>query len=58
MSIFVTLEAPTRDMEAEAAVAGFYRSPGWNRGYPKLQLLTVEQLVSGARAEMPPTQAA
>jgi hypothetical protein len=28
-------------METEAAAAGFYHSPGWDRDYPKLQILTI-----------------
>ena len=38
------------------AGAGFYESPGWNRRYPKLQILTVEALLAGVeRLERPPT---
>ena len=41
-------------MRAEAAGAGFYRSPGWNQNYPKLQILTVNELLHGTRIDMPP----
>jgi len=54
LGVLITLELPTRDMESEAAAAGFYHSPIWQRDYPRLQLLTVEQLLAGARVEMPP----
>lgn len=57
MGIFVTLDLPTSDMVTEAAVAGFYHSPGWNQDYPKIQILTVGELLSGAEVRMPPTQA-
>jgi hypothetical protein len=40
---------------AEAASAGFYHSPGWDKDYPEIQILTVEELLDGARVDMPPT---
>ena len=52
---FLTLESPTRDMTTEAVSAGFYESPGWNQTYPKIQLLTIEELLNGAEIKMPPT---
>ncbi len=39
----------------EAVSAGFYRSPGWGKDYPKLQILTVADLLAGAEVRMPPT---
>ncbi len=54
LGLFITLEAPTRDMTTEAVSAGFYRSPGWNTDYPKIQILTIEQLLGGETAQMPP----
>ncbi|NIV32504.1 MAG: hypothetical protein GWN58_24610 [Anaerolineae bacterium] len=41
-------------MRTEAASAGFYHSPGWNRNYPRLQVLTVAELLEGQGIEMPP----
>lgn len=55
MGAFLTLESPTRDMTTEAVSAGFYESPGWNQTYPKIQLLTIEELLNGAEIKMPPT---
>ncbi|MGB3717244.1 MAG: hypothetical protein WA996_22710 [Candidatus Promineifilaceae bacterium] len=43
------------DSNPEAAAAGFYHSPGWEKDYPRIQILTVEQLLDGARVDMPPT---
>jgi len=54
MAVFITLEAPSREMQAEAVSAGFYHSPGWNQDYPKLQILTIEELLNGAEVKMPP----
>ncbi len=54
MGVFITLEKPSRDMQAAAVSAGFYNSPGWNRTYPKLQILTIADLLHGAEIQMPP----
>jgi site-specific DNA-methyltransferase (adenine-specific) len=54
MGVFITLEEPSKDMISEAAVAGFYHSPGWNTDYQKLQIITIEQLMNGAEIKMPP----
>jgi len=54
MGVFVTLEQPTREMTTEATSAGFYRSPGWRKDYPKLQIISIEQLLEGAEVKMPP----
>ncbi len=57
MGVFLTLDAPSRDMQTEATVAGFYHSPGWNLDYPKLQILTIAELLTGrAAVKMPPEQ--
>lgn len=55
MGAFITLEQPSKDMKTEAATAGFYRSEGWNKDYPRLQILTVEELLNGAEIKMPPS---
>jgi DNA modification methylase len=55
MAVFITLESPSRDMQAEAISTGFYHSPGWNQDYPKLQILTIAELLNGAEVKMPPT---
>lgn len=53
LGVFISLEEPTREMEREAASAGFYRSPTLGRDYPKLQLLTIADLLKGAEVKMP-----
>lgn len=51
IGLFITLEPPTKPMIAEAASAGLYRA-GNGRDYPRLQILTIEDLLEGrARAE-------
>jgi len=55
MGVFITLERSTKEMQREAISAGPYHSTGWNQDYPKIQILTIEQLLSGAKVQMPPT---
>lgn len=51
IGVFLTLEHPTRPMEKEAASAGFYTLGA--RQYPKLQIITVEQALNGAKPAIP-----
>jgi site-specific DNA-methyltransferase (adenine-specific) len=56
MGVLITLDPPSQPMKTEAASAGHYTSPGWNRSYPRLQILTVEGLLAGVeRLDRPPT---
>jgi hypothetical protein len=53
IALFISLEEPTRGMIADAASAGFYES-ATGKKYPRVQLLTIEGLLSGKqRAEHP-----
>lgn len=53
IGLFVTLALPTKEMIKEAASAGMYESPH-HGAFPKLQILTIEGLLSGKeRAEYP-----
>jgi site-specific DNA-methyltransferase (adenine-specific) len=54
IGIFLTLEEPSRDMLTEAVSAGFYDSPGWGQKYPKMQILTIAQLLRGEAPKTPP----
>ena len=47
IGVLISLQEPTRAMRQEVASAGFYHSPGWDRDYPRLQLLTVADLFGG-----------
>lgn len=55
IGVFITLEAPSKEMREEATKAGFYFSPGWNQNYPKIQIYTIEELLHGKTVQMPPT---
>ena len=52
---FITLQTATSAMTKEAVSAGFYKSQGWNQTYPKIQILTIEELLNGTELKMPPT---
>ena len=54
LGLFITLEDPTRDMRTEAVSAGFYHSEVWQRDYPKIQIRTIEDLLSGNTFDIPP----
>jgi len=54
LGIFITLEPPTAPMQTEAVSGGFYHSPGWNKDYPQIQILTIEELLHGKAVDMPP----
>jgi site-specific DNA-methyltransferase (adenine-specific) len=49
---FITLKPATKDMIKEAVSAGFYESPHFSN-FPKLQILTIEELLNGARLQAP-----
>jgi site-specific DNA-methyltransferase (adenine-specific) len=53
IGIFITLEEPSKNMEIEAMEAGNYHSEGFNRDYPKIQIFTIEQLLSGMKIKFP-----
>jgi len=55
IGIYITLEEPTREMRREAVTAGFYHSDGWNRDYPRIQILTIADLLQGAEVKLPPS---
>jgi site-specific DNA-methyltransferase (adenine-specific) len=54
VGVFLTLEAPTREMIVEATTAGFYESNGTR--YARIQMLTIEELFEGKDADLPGTR--
>ena len=46
MGVFLTLQPPTKPMVAEAASAGMYDSPWDQKPHPRVQILTVEDLLA------------
>ena len=53
IGVLLTFEPPTKPMRTEAASAGFYESP-WGK-HPKLQILTVAELLDGSGIDYPRT---
>jgi site-specific DNA-methyltransferase (adenine-specific) len=53
MGVLISFERPTKPMREEAASAGFYDSP-WGK-HPRIQLLTVGELLDGKRIDYPQT---
>ena len=54
IALFITLNPPTSPMGQEAAAAGFYQPehfPG--QQFPRVQILTIEELLNGKLAEYP-----
>jgi site-specific DNA-methyltransferase (adenine-specific) len=54
LGIFLTLENPTEPMLNEARSAGIYRSVTYQEEYPRLQILTIAELLQGAKVRLPP----
>lgn len=55
IGVLICMEEPTKQMRAEAAGAGFYVSTAWKRKHPRLQVLTVAELLEGKRIDYPPS---
>jgi adenine specific DNA methylase Mod len=49
IGLFVTLNPPTKPMIAEAASAGFYKSPT-GASFPRIQILQIENLIEGTES--------
>jgi site-specific DNA-methyltransferase (adenine-specific) len=45
LAVFITLEEPTDPMVREAVSAGYYHSLGWGQDYPRIQILTIDDLL-------------
>ncbi len=54
LGVLITLEPPTEPMVNEALSAGYYHSPIWNKDYNKVQILTIEDILTGKNIDMPP----
>lgn len=51
LGVLISMDTPTKLMKQEAASAGFYTS-SWGK-HPKIQLLTVEELLEGKGINYP-----
>ncbi len=58
LGLFISLEPPTREMQREAASGGIFHSDLWERDFPKIQLRTVGEMLSGNGFNLPPVSSA
>jgi site-specific DNA-methyltransferase (adenine-specific) len=54
IGVLLTMKPPTREMKTEAASAGTYTSETWGKSYPRLQILTIADVLNGKKVDMPP----
>jgi DNA modification methylase len=54
IGVFITLEEPSSEMKLEAATAGVYTSPIDGRDYPRIQILTIRELLEDGKKPMLP----
>jgi len=54
IGVLISMQNPTGPMKEEAVTAGFFESKIWGKKYPKIQLLTIAELLAGKKIEMPP----
>ena len=54
IGLFVMLVEPTRPMKQEATKAGYYKSINLQTNFPKIQILTIEGILSGENPQYPP----
>jgi site-specific DNA-methyltransferase (adenine-specific) len=53
IGVYISFQEPTKPMQREAAEAGFYQSPAGGQ-YPRLQLLTIKELLSNSKQVLYP----
>ena len=53
IGVFICLHQPTRPMLEEAAMKGFYHSP-LGKDYPRIQIITIEEIFQGKSPDIPP----
>jgi site-specific DNA-methyltransferase (adenine-specific) len=57
IGVLIAIEPPTKPMYAEAAEAGFFQTKSVSQSkHPRLQILTIEELLGGKKIDMPAAQ--
>ena len=51
--VFITLEPPTREMKREAISTGDFKIDFLHTEYPKIQILTIQELLNGKKPDLP-----
>jgi hypothetical protein len=54
--VLITLDKPTKPMRDEAASSGRFESKLWQKDYPKIQIVTIEGLLTGSERIDAPSQ--
>lgn len=52
IGVLISLNHSTQEMRTEAAAAGFYES-GWSTRHPRIQLITIEEILAGKTLDLP-----
>ena len=52
IGVLISLNHSTQEMRTEAAAAGFYES-GWSTRHPRIQLVTIEEILAGKTLDLP-----
>lgn len=55
LGVLLALKKPTKGMLTEAAEAGKWQMPGSKRSFPVIQIVTIENFLTGKRPELPDT---
>jgi len=53
MGVLISMEEPTRNMVREASASELYEAEALGKKYPKIQIITVGELLEGKKIEMP-----
>jgi DNA modification methylase len=53
IGVLVSMEPPTKPMMREAVEAGFYQPPGLTDKYPRIQILSIAELLAGKKIDYP-----
>jgi len=53
MGLFLTLEEPSQPMKTEAVSAGTFALPFSKKEFPKIQIITIEELLAGREPDIP-----
>jgi len=54
LGLFITLEEPTEPMKTAALAAGLYHNPLMNTHHPRIQIITIAELLDGKSPNLPP----
>jgi hypothetical protein len=54
IGVLISMDSSSKPMKTEAVTAGFYESHLWQKKYPKIQLITIAELLEGKKIDMPP----